>query len=177
MSIDIFESNMFWINRNDGSVVQQDKFGRGVPVTLVKRLANPRSIRVLHPYRYNTTIHDPCADRHCSHLCIALPRHRARCQCPDGQNFVDRQQSICDAASEPPLAEPLICKCRNGGFCKDDQSCQCEPDYHGAFCENSAKKIDTNTTTSAAVVVPVMLIVLIILLSIAFYIWFRKSQT
>ena len=29
VGLDIFESNMFWINRRDGSVVQQDKFGRG----------------------------------------------------------------------------------------------------------------------------------------------------
>ena len=29
IGVDIFESNMFWINRNDGSVIQQDKFGRG----------------------------------------------------------------------------------------------------------------------------------------------------
>merc|ERR1719192_1428152 len=27
VSVDIFESNMFWINRKDGSVIQQDKFG------------------------------------------------------------------------------------------------------------------------------------------------------
>ena len=29
VGVDIFESNMFWINRRDGSVYQQDKFGRG----------------------------------------------------------------------------------------------------------------------------------------------------
>ena len=70
LGLDIFESNMFWVNRNDGSVMQQDKFGRGVPITLAKNLANPRSVKVLHPYRYNTSLHDPCADRHCSHLCV-----------------------------------------------------------------------------------------------------------
>merc|ERR1711997_486655 len=88
VGLDIFESNMFWINRRDGSVVQQDKFGRGVPVKLVSSLANPRSLKVLHPYRYNSSLHDPCADpMRCSHICVIVPGHRARCQCPDGQNL------------------------------------------------------------------------------------------
>jgi low density lipoprotein-related protein 2 len=99
VSLDIFESNMFWVNGENGAIVQQDKFGRGVPVTLARNLPNPRSVKVLHQFRYNSTIHDSCKDRHCSHLCVIVPGGRARCECPDGQGFVDRQQSICDAGT------------------------------------------------------------------------------
>ena len=49
--LDVFESNMFWVNQADGSVMQQDKFGRGVPVALAKNLASVRTVKVLHNYR------------------------------------------------------------------------------------------------------------------------------
>jgi low density lipoprotein-related protein 2 len=168
---------MFWVNQIDGSIMQQDKFGRGVPVTLIKNLNNPQSVKVLHPYRYNNSIHDPCMDRHCSHLCVIVPGHRAKCECPDGQSFVDRQAATCDAASEPPLAQPLICKCRNGGICRDDTSCQCDPGFHGTYCENGKKPIITSgNSNTAAIVVPVFLMVIVILLSIGVYAWYRRGE-
>ena len=49
--LDVFESNMFWVNQADGSVMQQDKFGRGVPVALAKNLVSVRTVKVLHNYR------------------------------------------------------------------------------------------------------------------------------
>lgn len=178
VSVDIFESNMFWTNLLDGSLVQQDKFGRGVPVTLVKNLANPRAVKVLHPYRYNSSLHDPCSDRHCSHLCVIVPGRRARCQCPDGQNFVDRQQSNCDAASEPPLAQPLVCKCRNGGICRDDTSCLCEPGFHGTYCENGKKAIHTGGSASAAnIVVPLFFVILIAIAGVGLFLWYRRGKS
>jgi len=181
VSVDIFESNMFWINRKDGSVIQQDKFGRGVPVTLASSLANPRSLKVLHPYRYNSSLHDPCNDpMRCSHLCVIVPGHRARCQCPDGQNFVDRQSSICDAASEAPVPQPRICKCQNGGICdssgKTTAPCVCEPDFHGTYCENSLKRIDTSESSVAPILVPIFLVIVVALLSVGLYIYFKKRD-
>ena len=44
VGLDIFESNMFWVNHEDNSLMKQDKFGRGVPVTLAKNLPNPRLV-------------------------------------------------------------------------------------------------------------------------------------
>ena len=98
-SVDVFESDMFWVNRDDGSVMRQDKLGRGVPVKVATGLANPRSIRVVHALRYNTTLENPCRSgvNPCSHLCLMLPGARARCKCPDKQRFVDKEQTICDA--------------------------------------------------------------------------------
>ena len=40
VSVDIFESNMFWINRKDGSVIQQDKFGRGEYKQIIENTQN-----------------------------------------------------------------------------------------------------------------------------------------
>ena len=178
LGLDVFESNMFWINRNDGSIMQQDKFGRGVPVALAKNLNNPKSVVVLHPYRYNNSLHNPCDDRHCSHLCVIVPGNRARCECPDGQRFVDREQSICDAASEAPLALPLVCKCRNGGFCREDTSCECEKDFSGTYCENEVRRVPTHgSSTPSAVVLPVLLILIVILAATGLYLYWRNKQT
>lgn len=178
MSVDVFESNMFWVNREDGSVMQQDKFGRGVPVTLVKNLANPLAVKVLHPYRYNKTLHNPCLDRHCSHLCVLTPGKRTRCQCPDGQNFVDQQQSACDAAFISPLAQPLICKCRNGGWCQGDGSCYCEPGFHGEYCENGKTAILTGgNSSSATFLVPIFLVFAIVAVAIGIFIHYRKDKS
>ena len=149
----------------------------GVPVTLVSSLANPRSLKVLHPYRYNSSLHDPCADpMRCSHICVIVPGHRARCQCPDGQNFVDRQQSICDAASEAPVAEPQICKCQNGGICDTKAACVCDKNFYGTYCENSLKRIDTSESAVAPILVPIFLVILVILASIGLYIYFRRNS-
>lgn len=45
ISLDVFESNVFWVTRDTGEVVRQDKFGRGVPVVLAKDLVNPSGIK------------------------------------------------------------------------------------------------------------------------------------
>jgi low density lipoprotein-related protein 2 len=101
ISVDVFENHIYWVNRDTGAVMQHDKFGRGVPVTVARNLVNPRSVKVLHPLKYNTTAKDPCTQDnfHCSHLCLLIPGGRARCACPNGQNFVDRQQTVCDAGN------------------------------------------------------------------------------
>ena len=148
-------------------------------MTLVSSLSNPRSVKVLHPYRYNSSLHDPCADpMRCSHLCVITPRHRARCQCPDGQNFVDRQQSICDAASEAPVAEPQICKCENGGICDSKTACVCDsPNFYGTYCEHSRTQIDTSQSAVAPIVVPIILVIIVILMSVGLYIFFKKDRS
>ena len=99
ISVDVFENHIYWVNRDTGAVMQHDKFGRGVPVTIARNLANPRAVRVLHPQKYNLTAKDPCSQEnfHCSHLCLLIPGGRARCACPNGQNFVDPPQTICQA--------------------------------------------------------------------------------
>ena len=99
LALDVFESEMYWVNRDDGAVVKRDKFGRGVPVSIARNVNNPRDVKVLHSQRYNLTITNPCASSsaQCSHLCLVLPRQRKRCACPNGQSFIDADRLICDA--------------------------------------------------------------------------------
>ncbi len=102
-AVDVFQADMFWANREDGSVVRRDKFGRGVPVVVARDLPNPKALKVVHRLRYNLTYIErgmnPCRKNtnDCSHLCVLVPGLRARCKCPNGQGFVDEQQTICDA--------------------------------------------------------------------------------
>jgi len=85
---------------------------------------------------------------------------------------------VCDAAANQPLAEPLVCKCRNGGVCKDDTTCACEPNFTGRYCENEVQRIPLHGAgTPAAVVVPVFLIVIIIFLAVGLFLYWRKKGT
>ena len=84
---------------------------------------------------------------------------------------------MCDGAQNAPLAEPLVCKCRNGGVCRDDESCACEPDFSGNYCETEVRRIPTyGASTPAAVVVPVFLIVIILLVAAGVYFYYRKTR-
>ena len=99
VSVDIFENLMYYVSQDDGALIQQDKFGRGVPVTVAKSLPNPKAIKIMHSKRYNSTIANPCSDEldECSHLCVLIPGGRSKCKCPSGQSFVNREHKICDS--------------------------------------------------------------------------------
>lgn len=45
LSLDVFENNLYWTNRDLGEVVKQDKFGRGLAVVLVRNLINPTGVK------------------------------------------------------------------------------------------------------------------------------------
>ena len=100
VALDIFENNMFYVNAEDGAVMQMDKFGRGVPVTVSAGYSNPRAVRVVHPLKYNQTLSNPCSEKNratpCSHLCLTVPGG-SRCKCPQGNNFLDGARATCDA--------------------------------------------------------------------------------
>ena len=101
VALDVFENNLFYVNKDEGAVVQMDKFGRGVPVTVSGKLPNPGAVRVVHPLKYNKGLSNPCTERNrknpCSHLCLLVPGDGSRCKCPDNQRFTDRERTICDA--------------------------------------------------------------------------------
>jgi len=42
---DVFEGYVFWLTRDSGELLRQDKFGSGLPVTLAKDLLNPSDIK------------------------------------------------------------------------------------------------------------------------------------
>lgn len=45
LSLDVFENNLFWVTKDTGELIKQDKFGRGIPVTLAKDLVNPTGVK------------------------------------------------------------------------------------------------------------------------------------
>ncbi|KAJ8966733.1 hypothetical protein NQ317_010605 [Molorchus minor] len=45
ISLDVFESNLYWVTKDTGELLKQDKFGRGVPVIVQRDLLNPSSLK------------------------------------------------------------------------------------------------------------------------------------
>lgn len=45
LSLDVFESSLYWVTRDTGELVRQDKFGRGVPFVISQDLVNPSAVR------------------------------------------------------------------------------------------------------------------------------------
>jgi low density lipoprotein-related protein 2 len=170
ISLDVFESNMYWVTRDSGELVRQDKFGRGVQVVVQRNLLNPSGIKVYHDLRYNTSIRNPCHNSACSHLCLLVPGGR-RCACPDNTIPTSHRSAadvVCDAAAERPRLDPKICRCENGGMCHEDEQgnlkCECLPEFKGSSCEQSLGHTYYPTTGStAAIIVPIMVILLVLL--------------
>lgn len=171
VSLDVFESMVYWVTRDTGELLRQDKFGRGVQVVVQRNLANPSAVKVYHPERYNTTLNNPCAKSSCSHLCLLVPGGR-RCACPDNTAPPTSHRStvevICDAAAERPRPEPRICQCQNGGLCSADDNgdliCDCLPNFMGEFCERSlGGPAAPGQNNVAAIVVPIMVILLVLI--------------
>merc|ERR1719369_158687 len=124
---------MYWTTGGDGRVMKMDKFGRGHPVEVAGNLPNPMSLKLFHESKYNRSLAGRCDGAQCSHLCLLI-QGGYKCMCPSKGNKV-----ACDATIEPPKAEPLVCRCQNGGTCQqtDDgqTSCRCEDNFVGQFCD------------------------------------------
>ena len=112
--MDVFESTLYWITRDTGELMKQDKFGRGVPVTVARDLANPTSVKSMWSiFEFSTWFNSVDAPHFiCSLICsnpllvyhqlryntsISDPCHNShcshlclivpgghRCACPDG---------------------------------------------------------------------------------------------
>ncbi|XP_075155675.1 low-density lipoprotein receptor-related protein megalin [Haematobia irritans] len=183
VSLDIFESNMYWVTRDTGELLRQDKFGRGVQVAVHRNLVNPSGLKIYHEKRYNTSLKDPCYGSSCSHLCLLVPGGH-RCACPDSSGALPSHRStmevICDAAAERPRPAPRICPCQNGGFCVEDNNgelmCECLGDFKGDHCEqNAAGMFGHGGANVTAVVVPIMVILLVLLAAGGVWFVIRKK--
>lgn len=177
ISLDVFESNLYWMTRDTGELLRQDKFGRGVPVGIQKDLVNPSGVKVYHNLRYNTTIAKRCENNACSHLCLLVPLGY-RCSCPDAPGTPmhrTKAEITCDAPSEEARPAPRVCACQNGGLCKEsdtgDLMCQCAEGFFGQFCDvYKAHSRTPGSTNTAAIVIPIVVILLV--LGAATGVWF-----
>jgi low density lipoprotein-related protein 2 len=99
ISLDVFESSLYWVTKDTGDLIKQDKFGRGVQVLIQRDIANPSGVKIYHENRYNTSLKNPCYKTTCSHLCLLVPGGR-RCVCPDNSvqpSHRSTAEVICDA--------------------------------------------------------------------------------
>lgn len=182
VSLDVFESNLYWANRDTNEMLRQDKFGRGVPVIMQRNLENPSGLKVYHEQRYNTTLKNPCYNSACSHLCLLVPGGR-RCTCPDNTVPIASHRSTlevtCDAAAERPRPAPRICPCQNGGACREDDNgdleCDCLPDFAGNHCERGmGGSYGPGSGVFTSFLLPVMVIALVLLVAAGVWYVVRK---
>lgn len=45
VAVDVFENHLYWLTRDNGLLLRQDKFGRGVPYVITKDLVNPSGVK------------------------------------------------------------------------------------------------------------------------------------
>lgn len=45
LSLDVFESSLYWVTRDTGELLRQDKFGRGVAFVISRDLVNPSGVK------------------------------------------------------------------------------------------------------------------------------------
>ncbi|XP_046609747.1 low-density lipoprotein receptor-related protein 2 isoform X1 [Neodiprion virginianus] len=177
ISLDVFENNIYWTTQK-GDLVQRDKFGRGVTVTLLNNVKVPAGIKVHHPLRYNISLRDPCHTEPCTHLCLAIPAGH-RCLCPDsaGPRQPHASERVCDAVAERPRPSPRECPCQNGGVCRvsenNELECACPTNFHGVHCEVSIVAARAGTST-AAIVIPIIVAILFLLGAAAVFIVLKK---
>lgn len=55
-ALDVFESSVWWLTRDSGELLRQDKFGRGVPTVVARDLVNPTSVKGEHQFRYSCSL-------------------------------------------------------------------------------------------------------------------------
>ncbi|CAH1397949.1 unnamed protein product [Nezara viridula] len=165
LSLDVFENNLYWVAKDSGELIKQDKFGRGIPVSLAKNLVNPTDVKVYHKAKYNLSIPNPCEKKPCDHLCLLRPRGDYLCTCPDNTKMIQSEtETICDSATEEPLPLPRVCHCQNGGLCQEDDTggliCSCPNEFTGSACEVYVQMVRTSGPSIALIVPLIVLLVL-----------------
>lgn len=55
ISLDVFESALYWVTKDTGELLRQDKFGRGIAVTVLSNLLNPSGVKG-DPVTYNLNL-------------------------------------------------------------------------------------------------------------------------
>ncbi|XP_014669426.1 PREDICTED: low-density lipoprotein receptor-related protein 2-like isoform X2 [Priapulus caudatus] len=183
--LDVFENWLYWVSHDTGAVYMQDKFGRGVKVTVQDGLNTVTDIKIFQIHRYNQTIQSRCPENFCSHLCVLIPGGY-NCMCPDGSNFIPGSRETCDTDFQEPIPAPRICTCENGGTCYSAHDgsvlCRCPLDFTGDRCELIQPKsshVQSGAKNSgklaAAIIVPIV-ILLIVLALLAVFLFVKRHS-
>ncbi|XP_037379377.1 low-density lipoprotein receptor-related protein 2 [Talpa occidentalis] len=175
-SLDIFESQLYWVSKDKGEIWMQDKFGREEKERLMIMSPWLTQARIFHQYRYNLSVPNPCKNV-CSHLCLLRPGGYS-CACPQGSTFMTGSITECDAAIESPIIMPPPCRCMYGGNCYFDENdlpkCKCPSGYMGNYCEIGLSK-GVPPGTTVAVLSTLILIIIIVVLSTLGFFHYRKT--
>lgn len=179
-SIDVFEDHLYWVTRDTNEIYRQDKFAHGVKVLVKRSLEHTNDIKIFHKRKYNTDLTNFCDKSNCSHLCLLIPLGH-RCVCPDGA--LQPEGGHCQAALEQSLAQPLTCKCRNGGTCIESSQdpgkviCRCPEGFGGSECEDYVRRKPLLPGSES--VFESVLFVLLIFVAVIFavgYVFFKKRE-
>lgn len=179
-SLDIFEDHLYWVTRDTNEIYKVDKFAHGVKVLVKRSLEHTNDVKIFHDKKYNISLINYCDKSDCSHLCLLIPFGH-RCQCPDGN--IQPEGGHCQSPLEQSKAQPIVCKCRNGGICNESQFdsnkiiCKCPEDYEGNECEDYVRRRPVFSSNES--MFESILFVLIILTGIIFaasYVFFKKRE-
>nr|XP_039251753.1 low-density lipoprotein receptor-related protein 2-like [Styela clava] len=177
ISVDVFETNVYWTSEVDSAIYQQNKFGKGIKSTALDGIRRPSGVKILQRYKYDSTIKPRCKENHCSHLCLLGPLNSYSCACPDGSSFIPGSASDCDAGKQDEKQPPEVCACRNGATCvystDGKPNCVCAEGFSGDTCEKGSAKPVISGSNIAAIVVPILLL---IVLSLGAAIYYNKRK-
>lgn len=180
-SIDIFEDHLYWATRDTNEIYRQDKFAHGVKVLVKRSFEHTNDVKIFHKRKYNKDLPNYCDKSNCSHLCLLIPLGH-RCLCPDGA--LQPEGGHCQAALEQSRAQPLSCKCRNGGSCTESSQepgkiiCHCPEDFEGSECEDYVARrpvFGPGGETTLESFLFVMLILAAVVISVG-YVFFKKRE-
>ncbi|XP_071486072.1 low-density lipoprotein receptor-related protein 2-like [Diadema antillarum] len=174
-SLEVFEDSIFFTTSalGVGEIRRLDKLGRGVSVTVILDINQPRGLRLYQAQRYSLDVPNRCDNSPCSHLCFLIPTmigdtptRGYRCGCPEGDDFRQGSRTECQSAVIPVrnLPAPVPnCPCLNGGFCLPDGSCSCVGDWTGENCgAQPSTKVGLSTGVVAGIAVGAAVLVTVI---------------
>ncbi|KAG1701225.1 Low-density lipoprotein receptor-related protein 2 [Nymphon striatum] len=99
ISLEIFETQLYWGTKQTNDIYKQDKHGRGVKVRVKRDSSTPVAVKIYQEQRYDPSIRNRCPVNFCSHLCL-LTQGGYRCACPDGAPpAIGPQGNVCNAVN------------------------------------------------------------------------------
>lgn len=182
-SLDVFEDHLYWVTRDTNEIYRQDKFGHGVKVLLKRSYEHTNDLKIYHEKKYNAQLTNYCDKTTCSHLCLIIP-FGYRCLCPDG--VLQPEGEKCQSPLEQSKAQPITCKCRNGGICQESPNssdvfstkivCRCPEDYEGGECEDYVKRRPVFQAESVFESISLILLILVAIIFAIGYVFMKKRE-